>query len=104
MEGCWRKMKFAWYFRLCTGICILLPAASPVLGEAAGQTGVAACLRGHAGAAGLSLIARLIAFLVLVVLLYLSQRRWIEHEAIHYLALTSLRAKLDRAELFLGAE
>ena len=77
MEGCWRqrKMKFAWCSRLCTGICILLLAASPELGEAAGQTGLGTSLRGHAGAAGLSLIAGLIAFPVLVALLYLSQRR-----------------------------
>src|ERR1700730_1355767 len=107
MEGCWRQrqMKFARYAGLCAGIGPLLLAASPVLGEAAGQTGVAASLRGHAGAAGLALIAGLIAFPVLVALLYLSQRRrWLKHEETHHLELSALRAKLDRAELFLGAE
>src|ERR1700730_7043370 len=107
MEGCWRqrKMKFARYAGLCAGIWTLLLAASPVLGEAAGQTGVAASLRGHAGAAGLALIACLIAFPVLAALLYLSRRRrWMEHEATQHLELAALRAKLDRAELFLGAE
>ncbi|HEY4846520.1 MAG TPA: two-component sensor histidine kinase, partial [Methylocella sp.] len=107
MQGCWRQwtMKFARYAGLCAGICTLFLAVSPVPGEAAGQMGVAASLRGHAGAAGLSLIAGLIAVPVLVALLYLSQRRrWMEHEASHYLELSALRAKLDRAELFLGAE
>ncbi|MGB7046419.1 MAG: ATP-binding protein, partial [Methylocella sp.] len=107
MEGCWRqrKMKFARYAGICTGICILLLAASPELGEAAGQMGVAASLRGHAGAAGLSLFAGLIAFPVLAALLYLSwRRRRMEHEATHHLELSALREKLDRAELFLGAE
>ncbi|MGB7966060.1 MAG: PAS-domain containing protein, partial [Methylocella sp.] len=107
MEGCWRqrKMKFARYAGICAGICILLLAASPELGEAAGQMGVAASLRGHAGAAGLSLFAGLIAFPVLAALLYLSwRRRRMEHEATHHLELSALREKLDRAELFLGAE
>ncbi|MGH6819679.1 MAG: two-component sensor histidine kinase, partial [Methylocella sp.] len=98
-------MTFAQYAGLCAGTCTLLLTASPELGEAADQTGLAASLRGHAGAAGLSLIAGLIAFLVLAALLYLSgRRRWLEHEATHDLELSALRAKLDRAELFLGAE
>src|SRR5580700_340962 len=107
MEGCWRqrKMIFARNAGTCAGICTLLLVASPELGEAAGQMGVAASLRGQAGAAGLSLIAGLIAFPVLAALLYLSRRRrWMEHEATHHLELSALRAKLDRAELFLGAE
>jgi signal transduction histidine kinase len=107
MNGCWhqRKMKFARYAGLCAGTCTLLLATSPALGEVADQMGVAASLRGHVGAAGLSLIAGLIAFPVLTALLYLSQRRrWMEQEATHYLELSALRAKLDRAELFLGAE
>lgn len=107
MEGCWRqrKIKFARYAGLCAGTCTLLLAASPVLREAASQMGCAASLRGHAGAVGLSLIAGLVAFLVLTALLYLSRRRrWTEREATHHLELSALRAKLDRAELFLGAE
>jgi signal transduction histidine kinase len=107
MEGCWRqrKMTFARYAGTCAGICTVLLVASPELGEAAGQMGVAASLRGQAGAAGLSLIAGLIAFPVLAALLYLSRRRrWMEHEATHHLELSALRAKLDRAELFLRAE
>src|SRR3984893_13444814 len=107
MEGCWRQrnMTFARYAGTCAGICILLLTASPELGEAAGQMGVAASLRGQAGAAGASLIAGLIAFPVLAALLYLSgRRRWMEREATHHLELSALRAKLDRAELFLGAE
>ncbi|MGH6843067.1 MAG: hypothetical protein ACREDV_13455 [Methylocella sp.] len=98
-------MTFARYAGLCAGTCTLLLAALPELGDAADQTDVAASLRGHAGAAGLALIAGLIAFLVLAALLYLSgRRRWLEHEATHDLELSALRAKLDRAELFLGAE
>src|SRR5580704_14068330 len=107
MEGCWRqrKMKCARYAGFCAGTCTLLLAASPVLSEVADQMGVAASLRGHAGAAGLALIACLIAFPVLAALLYLSlRRRWMEHEATQHLELSALRAKLDRAELFLGAE
>src|ERR1700730_8600318 len=107
MEGCWRqrKMTFARYAGTCAGICTLLLVASPELGEAAGQMGIAASLRGQAGAAGLSLIAGLIAFPVFAALISLSlRRRWMEHEATHHLELSALRAKLDRAELFLGAE
>ncbi|MGH6800338.1 MAG: two-component sensor histidine kinase, partial [Methylocella sp.] len=108
MGWCWRrrKTKFARYAGNCAGICALLLGVSPALGEAAAQMGGAASLRGHAGgAAGLSLIAGLIAFLVLAALLFLSwRRRWLEHEATHHLELSALRAKLDRAELFLGIE
>ncbi|MGH6851768.1 MAG: PAS domain-containing protein, partial [Methylocella sp.] len=107
MGWCWRqqKMKFAWHAGICGGICTFLLAASPVQGAAASQMGVAASLRGPAGAAGLSLIAGLVAFLMLAALFLLSQRRrWQEHEAAHHLELSSFRAKLDRAELFLGAD
>jgi signal transduction histidine kinase len=107
MGSCGRRRmtKFARFAGTCAGICSLLLATSPVQGNEASQMGVAASLRGHAGAAGLSLIAGLIAFLVLAALLFLSWRRhWLEREATHHLELSALRAKLDRAELFLGAE
>ncbi|MGH6863171.1 MAG: two-component sensor histidine kinase, partial [Methylocella sp.] len=98
-------MKFARYAGMCAGICIFLLAASPVLGDAAGQMGVAAGLRGHAGAAEQTLVASLTVFAALAALLYLSQRRrWLEREATHHLELAALRAKLDRAGAFLGAE
>ncbi len=68
------------------------------------KQGVAAGLRVHAGAAGLPLIAGL-AVLVLAGVVSLSwRRRWLEREANYHLELMALRAKLDRAELFLGAE
>ncbi|MGA7383396.1 MAG: two-component sensor histidine kinase, partial [Methylocella sp.] len=98
-------MKFARYAGLCAGTCALLLAASPGVGEVADQRGVAASLRGHASAAELSVIAGLAAVPVFAALLYLSRRRrWMDQDATHHLELSALRAKLDRAELFLGAE
>jgi len=52
-----------------------LPGGIASAGEAAGQTGVAADLRGYAGAAELTLIAGLTVFSGLAAILYLSQRR-----------------------------
>ncbi|MGA3340202.1 MAG: ATP-binding protein [Methylocella sp.] len=108
MGWCWRqrKLKIVRHAWLSTGLGFpSFLAASPVLGEAAGQTGVAAGLRGYADAAELTLIAGLTVFSGLAAILYLSQRRRsMEREAAHHLELMALRAKLDRAELFLGAE
>ncbi len=108
MGWCWRrrKMKFARHAGLGAGLAYLsILAAAPVLSEEASQTGVAAALRGHARAAELTLIAGLTVFSGFVALLYLSQRRrCMEREAAHHLELMALRAKLDRAGVFLGAE
>jgi signal transduction histidine kinase len=108
MGWCWRqrKLTFARHAGLCVGLGFLLPlAVSPGLGEEAGQTGLAAGLRTHAGAAELTLIAGLTVFSGLAAILYLFQRRrCLEREAAHHLELMALRAKLDRAELLLGAE
>jgi PAS domain-containing protein len=98
-------MKFARHAGLCACLAFLVLAAAPALGEEAGQMGVAADLRGHVRAAELTLIAGLTVFSGLVALLYLSQRRrCMEREGAHYLELMALRAKLDRAGVFLGAE
>ena len=106
MGWCWRQRTMQLARQACAGFgSLILLAAAPVLGEEAGQKGVAAGLRGHAGAAELTLIAGLTVFSALVALLYLSQRRLcLEREARHHLELAALRAKLDRAEIFLGAE
>jgi signal transduction histidine kinase len=95
-------------FWCCTGIlaalCCLILVAGPALAEDATHIGMAA-LRGHVGSAELALIAGLIIFSGLAALLYLFQRRaFTESEAKHHLELSALRARLDRAELFLGAE
>jgi signal transduction histidine kinase len=99
-------MKFARHAGLCAGPgSLILLAAAPVLGEEAGQMGAAAGLRGHAIAVELTLIASLTIFSGLVAIFYLSQRRrWMEREAAHHVELMALRAKLDCADLFLGAE
>ena len=106
MGGCWRQRTMQLARQVCAGLgSLILLAAAPVLGEEASQKAVAAGLRGHAGAAELTLIAGLTVFSALVALLYLSQRRLcLEREARHHLELAALRAKLDRAEIFLGAE
>ncbi|HUB64273.1 MAG TPA: ATP-binding protein [Methylocella sp.] len=83
----------------------LIRVTPPVLGKETGQMGVATGMSGHAVLAELTLIASLTAFSGLVAMIYLSQRRaWMEREARHHHELAAMRAKLDRAEVFLGAE
>lgn len=102
----WRQRTMQLARQACAGLgSLILLAAAPVLGEESGQNAIPAGLRGHAGAAELTLIAGLTVFSALVAMLYLSQRRLcLEREARHHLELATLRAKLDRAEIFLGAE
>lgn len=77
MGWCWRqrKLKIVRHAWLSTGLGFpSFLAASPVLGEAAGQTGVAAGLRGYADAAELTLIAGLTVFSGLAAILYLDRK------------------------------
>ena len=54
---------------------------------------------------GLSLVVGLVLFSTITALLYLREhRRWTKSEAAFSLELNNLRAKLDRAEVFLSAE
>lgn len=79
------------------GLLVCL-SASPALAQSDGP-------HGHAVAAELTLITGLTLFSGFVALLYLSQRRrWMEREAAQHLELMAMRAKLDRAGVFLGAE
>jgi signal transduction histidine kinase len=94
----WRAGAFA----MCLHFVL---AASPALGGETGQLGAVASLRSLAGVAEPTLIAGLAIVLGLATLLHLSQRRrWIETEAGLYSKLSTLQAKLDRAQIFLGAE
>ena len=109
MECRWRQRKtgFPRKTRLCAGFAnvFFFLAVLPALSEETGLASVAAGGRGHAGAAELTLIAGLTVFSGLLAILYLSQRRLcLEREARNHLEIAVLRTKLDRAELFLGAE
>jgi signal transduction histidine kinase len=106
-RGRQRRLKFARrprarasaWARLSAGFGLLFClSAPPSLAQPLGP-------HGHAVAAELTLITGLTIFSGFVALLYLSQRRrWMEREAAQHLELTAMRAKLDRAGVFLGAE
>ncbi|MCI0599817.1 MAG: PAS-domain containing protein, partial [Beijerinckiaceae bacterium] len=94
----WRAVGFAMF-------CNLVLAAAPVFAGESGQFGLAAGAHSLVSMVELTLIAGLATFSGLVALLHISQRRHsIESEARLYTELSTLRAKLDRAEIFLGAE
>ncbi len=80
-------------------------AASPVFGTEPGQSGVTSDWRDLVGVAETTLLAGLLIVLGLTALFHLAQRRhWMKNEAGLYSKLSALRAKLDRARIFLGAE
>ena len=102
-----RIMKFAQASGLYAGLGAIIILASPhVLGRESGLMGSAPTYaRGHASAAELTLIASLAVFSGLVAMAYLfERRRCMEREAKNFLDLAALQAKLDRVEVFLGAE
>ncbi len=108
MHWRWRQRK-AGFAQCGAGVlatlCFCLLAGSPAAGQGLDKASVVAGLCDHAGVVGLSLIAGLIIFSMLAALFYLSGRhQWMQRDAERHLELSGLRAKLDRAELFLAAE
>lgn len=99
----WRRLSLGVWAGLA---CLLAPASalfwrSPELVE----TSVGDGLRQTADVAGIALIVGLILFSTLTALFYLAGRgQWAQRESALNLELAALRARLDRAELFLGAE
>ncbi len=83
-----------------------LPASAPAFGETAYPLLLLERLRESQDVViGLSLIVGLVLFSTITALLHLREhRRWTKSEAAFALELNNLRAKLDRAEVFLSAE
>ncbi|WP_084572610.1 sensor histidine kinase [Methylocapsa aurea] len=107
----WRRLS---WLRLGQGlggcaalVCLGAPALAvrfwpdPLLAE----TSLAGRLRQSADVAAIALIIGLVLFSTLTALLHLTgRRRWMRRENALNLELAALRARLDRAELFLAAE
>src|SRR5579875_130057 len=107
--GCrWHQqmIRIAWNASLWAGIAWLIAmTAPPVLCQESGIMSAAAGPQSHPSLAEMTLIAGLTLFSGLLAILYLSQRRLcLEQETKHHLEMAGLRSRLDRAELFLGAE
>ena len=86
--------------------CVFCLAGAPALAQADYPLVVLDNLRESQDVViGLSLIVGLVLFSTITALLYLREhRRWTKAEAAFSLELNNLRAKLDRAEVFLSAE
>ena len=99
----WRRLSLGIWAGLA---CLLAPTPalfwrSPELIE----TSLAGGLRQNADVAGISLIVGLMLFSTLTAVFHLTGRRqWTQRESALNFELAALRARLDRAELFLSAE
>ena len=87
------------------GIFYLVGASAPALAQSENPMAFIGSLRQSQDAIGLSFIVGLVLFSTITALLHLRERRqWSKSEAAFLLEFTNLRAKVDRAEVFLAAE
>ncbi|MGA3301812.1 MAG: PAS-domain containing protein [Methylovirgula sp.] len=90
--------------RLPASLCLIL-VASPVLADSGDPAPLIDNLRQSQDVIGLSFIVGLVLFSTITALLHLRERhQWGKREHALLLELTNLRAKVDRAEVFLAAE
>src|SRR5258707_7453339 len=87
------------------GALAFLASSQPILAQTADQLAVLQGLRESHDIIGLSLVVGLVLFSTITALLHLAGRQsWTRRENGLSLELAHIRAKLDRAEVFLAAE